>query len=263
MRSTMSYKYSRQHFKQHFQFVAIALLFKTIVLPVFLADAQAQTFEPPAGNPAPTITLGGGRRGNDGQCSTDKSDSGKSIKETDSKTKETLEQQLSPLLPSGRLGLTVASNPKFFAYIPKTTAIAVEFIIENEQGKGIARKRVDLTTTPSIVSVQFEKTPLEVGKHYKWLISVVCQNGDPEDSFSEGIVRRIQPPSTLLAKLEKASAIEQVYIYAKSGIWHEAIADLANLRLAQPDNAELKAIWLNLLKSSSLESVATAPFNQP
>jgi len=241
-------------FDRHFTLFAIAALSAIPTFPNFVAGASAQTFEPPTSNPAPTTTIGGGRRGGDGQCLKDRD-----LQHSNVKTKQSLEQQLTPLLPLNKFGLTISANPKLFAYIPKTKAIAVEFTLEDPQGKGIAHQRIELTTTPRIVNVQFAKTPLEVGKDYKWLISVVCETGDPEDVFAEGIIRRIKPESTLLSELEKATAIQKVYIYAKFGIWYEAIADLANLRLSQPNNKDLKTSWLTLLKSSSLEPLANTP----
>jgi hypothetical protein len=239
---------------RYFTLLAIAVLWKLTTFTTFVANANAQTFEPPVSTPAPTTTIGGGRRGSDGQCLKDRD-----FQQKDVKGKLSLEQQLMPLLPPSKFGLTIAPNPKFFAYIPKTNAIAVEVTLENPQGKGIARKRLELKTSPSIVAVQFDQVSLEVDKDYKWLISVVCEDGDPEDLFAEGIIRRIKPEPSMLAKLEKATAIDKVYMYAKFGIWYEAIAELANLRLSQPNSPDLKNNWLNLLKSSSLEPLANIP----
>lgn len=241
----------------NYAILAIATLSQISTSSVFVVGANAQTFEPPVSNPSPPITIGGGRRGGDGQCLKDRD-----LQRKDVKLKHSLDQQLTPLLPPNKFGLTISSHPQFFAYIPKTNAIAVEFTLENPQGKGIARKRLELTSTPSIVNVQFDQIPLEVGKDYKWLISVVCKTGDPEDLFAEGIIRRIKPEPTLLKQLEQATAIEKVYIYAKFGIWHEAIADLANLRRTHPNSADLKTNWLNLLKSSNLEPLANIPLKK-
>ncbi len=243
-----------KYFYRYFILLAIAIFWEITTLSVVSSDARAQTFEPPTSNPTPKTSIGGGRRSNDGQCLKNRD-----IQTRNDKTKKSLEQELTPLLPPNKFGLTVSSNPILFAYIPKTTAIAVEFTLENAQGKGLDRKTVTLTNTPSIVNVQFEKTPLEVGQDYKWLISVICETGDPEDTFSEGIIRRIKPESALLSKLVKATAIERVSLYAKFGIWHEAIAGLANLRLSQPNSPELKTSWLTLLKSTSLDSIANIP----
>ncbi|WP_055074847.1 DUF928 domain-containing protein [Pseudanabaena sp. 'Roaring Creek'] len=251
------YRHLHRHFYSYLVFLAIATLWKVTTFSNFVADANAQTFEPPVNNPAPTTTIGGGRRGSDGQCLKDLKDL--DLHQKDFKANSSVEYQITPLLPPNQFGLTISSNPRFFAYIPKTNAIAVEFTLENPQGKGLARKRIDLTTTPSVVNVQFDGLSLEIGKDYKWLVSLVCETGDPEDHFAEGIIRRIQPESSMLAKLEKATAIDRVYIYAKFGIWYEAIANLANLRLSQPNNAELRSNWLNLLTSSNLAPLANSP----
>jgi hypothetical protein len=230
------------------------IIWEITTFKTFITVAKAQSFEPPVNTPAPTTTIGGGRRGNDGQCLIDRDLQG-DIKEK----KNPIEQEITLLLPPNKFGLTISSHPQFFVYIPKTNAIAVEFTLENHQGKGIASKRLALTNTPSIVTVQFDQNPLEIGKDYKWLVSVVCETGDPEDLFSEGIIRRIKPEQNTLAKLGKATAIDKVYLYAKLGIWYEAIAELAALRLSQPNNTVLKTNWLNLLKSASLEHFAHIP----
>ncbi|TYQ26831.1 DUF928 domain-containing protein [Pseudanabaena sp. UWO311] len=243
-----------KYFYRYFVLISIATIWEITTFFVFSSDARAQTFEPSASNPAPTTTIGGGRRTNDGQCLKNRD-----IQPREDKIKKSLEQQLTPLLPQNKFGLTVSASPTFLAYIPKTSAIAVEFTLENQQGKGIAQKTITLTSTPSIINVQFEGTPLEVGKDYKWLISVICETGDPEDIFAEGIIRRIKPDTTLLSKLEKATELERVSLYAKFGIWHEAIAGLASLRISQPNSPELMTSWLNLLKSTSLESIANTP----
>ena len=269
------------YFIRYFALLTITTFIQTSSLSIFSADAYAQKnkgtfepdpnnpipkttvgggkrgfFEPPAGEPAPTISIGGGRRSSDGQCPKDRD-----IQPSDPIASNSLEQLLVPLLPTSKLGFTFLPNPTFFVYVPKTSAIAVEFTLENQEGKGIYQNRVNLTNSPSIISFQLDpkQVSLEVGKDYKWLVSVVCETGDPEDTFSEGIIRRIKPNPDLIKKLEKASAIERVDIYAKSGIWHEAMANLAQLRLAQPNSPELKSTWLNLLKSSSLESLANTP----
>ncbi len=262
---------SEKHFHRYFSLLAIATLCQSIVFSIFLSETRSQPepqnkiptqtvgggsrglFQPPEGEPEPTVSIGGGRRSSDGKCPKDRD-----IKPTDSKSPDSLDQQLTPLLPTKKFGLTYSSNPQFYAYIPKTSAIAVVYTLENQEGKGIEQKRIDLTNTPSIVGVQFSER-LEIGKDYKWLVSVVCVADDPEDTFSEGIVRRIKPNPALIGKLENAKDIELVELYAKSGIWYEALDGLAKLRLTKPKDPELTSIWLNLLKSSSLETLANTP----
>jgi hypothetical protein len=273
----MFYRIFFKYLPRYFSLLLIATLLQSSFSFIFLANASAQKikgfepapsnppsslgggvrglFDPPVGEPDPTVSIGGGRRSSDGKCPKDR------IQTKDDINSEALDQQLIPLLPTSKFGLTYSSNPNFYAYVPKTSAVAVVFTLENQDGQGIAQKRIDLTNTPSIVSTQFDK-PLEIGKDYKWLVSVVCVADDPEDAFSEGIVRRVKPNPALIGKLEKASDIERVELYAKSGIWYEALANLAKLKLAQPNNPEIKAMWINLLKSSGLESLANYPINK-
>jgi len=278
---------SPKSFYHYFSPLAIAMFSQSLIFSISLSDIQAQpeqknktpiqttggktqrVFQPvgdpeptttiggggrglfqPVGDPEPTTTLGGGRRG-DGKCPKDRT------QPTNGLSKESLEQQLSPLLPIKKFGLTYSANPRLYAYIPKTSAIAVVFTLESK-GEGIEQKRVDLTNSPSIVSIKFD-TPLAIGQDYKWLVSVVCEFPDPEDNFSEGIVHRIKPSPDMIGKLAKAKESDRVDLYAKSGIWYEALDSLVKLRFASPNDPELRAIWQNLLKSSGLESLTTAP----
>ncbi len=272
----MFYKY----LPRYFSLLLIAALLQSSLSSIFLASAYAQKikgfepkpsnpapgsslgggvlglFDPPVGEPDPTVSIGGGRRGSDGKCPKDRN-----VQTTDDKASEALDQQLTPLLPSNKFGLTYSANPKFYVYVPKTSAVALVFTLENRDGDGIEAKRISLTNTPIIVGIQFDK-PLEIGQDYKWIVSVDCVDPDPENTFSEGIVRRVKPNLALIGKLEKASEIERVNLYAKTGIWYEALTNLAKLRLAQPNDPDIKALWINLLKSSSIESLANNPINK-
>jgi hypothetical protein len=235
----------------------ILLAIGSLSFSIFAPDAKAQNNSPfePLDQPAPTITIGGGRRSSDGKCPKDRD-----VPSADRLANDAIEQRLTPLLPTNKLGLTTLANPTFFAYVPKTSAIAVEFTLENQQGRGLYQQRVNLTNSPAIISFQLPTTTaLEVGKDYKWLVSVVCESGDPEDTFSEGIVRRIQLSTALIGQLDRATASDRVALYTKFGIWHEALADMAKLRLSQPSNTELQGSWQNLLKASGLEALAKVP----
>lgn len=250
----------------------LALIF-TIQLAVFsglFLDAQAAnsqqttaspakkrrvTFDPPPDQPAPKVTIGGGRRDND-KCPQDREPANQP-----SGTK-TAEQLLTLLVPtSSKLGLTVSPHPTFLVYVPQTSASSVVFTLENQQGEGIYKTKQDLKGTPGIVSFKLPTTapPLAIGQDYKWVVSMVCQPAGPRDPFAEGVVRRVQPNAELASQLNKAQPIDRVALYAKAGIWQEATADLASLRQSQPQNAELTTAWKDLLQSVGLDAVSSAP----
>jgi hypothetical protein len=254
------------------------VLLAIVSIPSFLATVQAQsktptqttgvrrlkqvTFEPRKDQPAPTVTVGGGRR-NDGKCSQEGQASGQSTTEAKS-----LDQLLTLLLPSPftDLQLTVSAHPTFLVYVPQTSAKAVEltlFARDKDKGeKAIYQTSVNLTGTPGIVSITLPATApdLEMGKDYKWIVALACQAGGPtpEDPFVEALIRRIQPDSAL-SQLAQAKPLDRVALYAKSGTWYDALANLAELRKAQPNDAEVASAWKELMQGAGLDAIANAP----
>ena len=249
---------------------SVPVLLELAIASNFLAPTLAQTksqtktdirlkqvtFEPRTDKPAPTITVGGGRR-NDGVCSQDRKASEPSTTETKS-----LAQLLTPLLPSPftDLNLTVSGHPTFLVYVPQTSAKTVELTLEDRDGKGIYQTTINLQDTPGIVSISLPaSTPeLEIGKDYRWFVSMNCQPSTAEDPFAEGLVRRIEPDSSL-SQLYGKKPLEQVNLYAKSGIWYDAVANLAALQRTQPNNPEVASAWKDLLRGVGLDAIANAP----
>lgn len=225
------------------------------ILPMHLAIAETSArpvlklaqFEPPAGKGAPSQTAGGGRR-QGGICSNSPA--------------STLEQSLVALMPSNTIGLIVAERPTFLFYVPKTSAKTAEFVLDDVQsGQRLVRAVVNIPESPGIYSFTPNlPTPLQFDQDYTWVFSIVCgEEGDVEDALVRGRVRRIQPDPTLVSQLDKATPLEQVVLYAKSGIWFEAVNGLVTLRSTQPNNPEVTAAWQKLLKSVGLDAIATAP----
>jgi hypothetical protein len=87
---------------------------------------------------------------------------------------------------------------------------------------------------------------------------VVCESGSPEDSYVVGSVRRIQPDSSL-SQIDQAQPLDKVALYAKSGVWFDAVANLATLRKDQPNDPKVASAWENLLKGAGLGAIANAP----
>lgn len=259
-------------------FVALSspLLLALAMLPGFLTTARAQTkrptqttaapkqnrviFEPRKDQPAPTISLGGGTRSL-GNCDSASRVSGQPTQSS------ALAQNLNPLLPSPstKLQLTASAHPTFLVYVPRTSAKAMEFVLfADNSEKEIYQTTLNLTGTPGIVSISVPSTTpaLEMGKDYRWIVTMACpsqsEESAPEDPYVQGLVRRIQSDSSL-SQLDKAKPLDRVALYAKSGFWYEAVANLAALRKAQPSDPEVASAWKDLLQSAGLEAIANVP----
>jgi hypothetical protein len=170
---------------------------------------------------------------------------------------------LLPLLPMTRLGLTIEAYPTFLIYVPPTSAQILEFKLEDQNGKEVYQTQLNLSTTPGVIRVSLPTTrsALQVGKDYKWVVSIACQPDGvkPQDPLASGAIRRVQPDSALANQLKTANALDRVELYARSGIWFEAVADLAALRRSQPHNQALASAWEELLRSVGLSAITTAP----
>lgn len=258
-------------FPRYLVALSTPLLLEVVTIPGFLTTAQAQsksptqtspapkqkqvTFEPRKDQPAPSTTVGGGRR-NDGKCSQDRKGSGQSTTEAQS-----LDKLLTPLLrsPLSDPQLTVSSRPTFLLYVPQTSATGMELKLEQD-GHEFYKTTVNLSSSPGIVSIQLpaDAPELEIGKDYNWFVSVVCGSGGTEDSFVEGSVRRIQPDFTL-SQIDRAKPLDKVALYANNGVWFDTVATLAALRKAQPNDPQVASAWENLLKDAGLGASTNAP----
>lgn len=232
-----------------------------------VAARRTVTFEPPKGQSRPHRTIGGGKR-YDGKCPQDRL---RSHPEADTQASQ---PSLLPILPTNDpklrgLGLTTSAHPTILVYIPETSAQAVEFVLvgRNAQRReeGLYHTTVKLTQTPAIVPFSVPGTipGLEVGKDYEWRVALICQAGDPADAYAEGIIRRVPMDTALVRRLQQAQPVDQVTLYAESGIWYEAVSHLATLRQTQPTNPDLTTAWVDLLRSAGLGAVSKTPVILP
>jgi len=259
--------------------LSVSVLLELGIIPNFHLITQAQIeipsyikskrviFKPNPDQPAPEITTGAGKR-NDGRCFQDQSI------EDDATVSHSLTvlvptvlvrpqfQESEPSPVGVNFQLTVSEQPKFLVYVPPTSASFLELRVEDDQSQQIGEiVRLSLTETPGIYSISLAETapPLEMSKDYKWLVSMTCQAGDPNDPLVEGLVRRILPDSSLTHSLESVEDLDKVAVYAEAGIWQDAVVNLAVLRQTQPNNLDVVSAWENLLEYAEFEDMVNAP----
>ncbi|WP_171843611.1 DUF928 domain-containing protein [Nostoc sp. NIES-3756] len=180
-------------------------------------------------------------------------------------TCNTNNKSLKALLPENNFGLTIEEYPTFFVYIPASSAHLIEFeLYEQDANEPLYKTIFKVPDAPGIVSFSLPNNqtllPLEVGKNYRWFLSLKCNLQDSsENLYVQGSVQRIQPNTNLMRQLEKATPRDRLNIYAQAGIWHDTLTKLAELRRAHPDDKTLATDWTQLLESVGLNQVANAP----
>ncbi|AFZ23944.1 protein of unknown function (DUF928) [Cylindrospermum stagnale PCC 7417] len=164
-------------------------------------------------------------------------------------------------------GLTTEENPTWLFYVPytKASAYTAEFVLQDEQDNSIYQiVPLSLPDQPGIIRVSLpaNTSRLEVGKRYRWFLTVNCnQNKEslPVYVYVAGVIQRVNLSQEVAQKLKTATPQQQVAIYAQNGVWHEALTKLAELRQQYPQDLALQAEWQNLLASFQFDDVAAEP----
>ena len=164
------------------------------------------------------------------------------------------------------LGLTTLEYPTFWFYLPYTSnnIKSLKFVLLDDKKNSVTKEpiSINIPQTPGTIGVSLPKTakPLEIDKYYSWYFLVDCNpESSSEDVAIQGLVRRISPHRDLQRRLQAVTPKQQVSIYARSGIWQDAITLLAQLRRNKPQDRSLLADWKDLLQSVDLGDIASEP----
>lgn len=207
----------------------------------------SQIFHPPKED-KPDHTSGAGSR-NDKQCP----------------SSSTNPSEKSPpfmaLIPSNSLGLTLSGQPRFWVYIPPTSAKVAVLSLQTAEKTYQVQASVPLTGTGEIVGLILsnESPPLEIGKTYQWVVVLVCgEQPSPNDPVVKARVRRVSKPESDPLPSDSQTELTQAIWYGKQGIWYDTLNALAQAKQKQPNNQEIESAWLDLLTSVGLEQISAA-----
>ena len=164
------------------------------------------------------------------------------------------------LVPITNLAYTAAEYPTFWLYTPYPSGV-IELVLKDEHTENtVYQTQFQVTEGPGIISFQLPDTvqPLEIDKKYRWRFDLLCNA--PSDMLSvTGVILRKSLTSALQNQLANASPQQRVALYAQEGLWHETLIELTQLRLANPQDAELTAMWTALLQHAWVGLPELAP----
>jgi hypothetical protein len=174
---------------------------------------------------------------------------------------------LMALVPSTNAGIdhfpqTTSKYPVFFFNAPKFSGQA-EFklyeVSSNALPKRIYKTSFPIETQPGIISFRMplNAPELQVGKFYRWEFTW----NNPANSKCVGLVRRVDLDRSILSQLAKAKPLEKASLYAKAGIWFEAVETLAEARRDRPEDSGLMTEWSDLLNSVGLNAIVLQPIS--
>ncbi len=146
-------------------------------------------------------------------------------------------------------GLTFAEHPTFWVSIPELPAEvrSAEFVLQNlKDDRDFYRTQLILPANSGIIRVELpnlSQYSLEIDKSYRWTFRIFCDPLNPCYYVSvDGIVKRVAQNENNV-----------------NSFWYDILTDLANLRLAAPENMNLRDEWGRLMKQIDLEELAQTP----
>lgn len=157
------------------------------------------------------------------------------------------------------LALTVNNMPTFWFYLSPELAdcaASAKFVLMSEDQRPIYREQISLNSEAGVIGIRPAHS-LAADQVYRWVFQLEVTGEPGLDPAVEGFVKYIQPDSTLSQQLTAAaSPQERVRVYASHGIWHDALTEVASLRL---EDAALQSDWASLLDSVGLGAIANSP----
>lgn len=187
------------------------------------ASAQiVQDYVPPVGSKKTSRTKGAGSRGCDRTSDTD----------------------LQLLTPEDHIATTVSARPTFFWSI-SNTSLPVRFTLIEPGVANPIMDRTFMVTRPGVVDVKLpsDRPGLTLGKEYRWTVSIICNEKRPsENTYAYSWIKRVAVTPKLAQNLVGVDERPQrSLVYARSGIWYEAlISSFADYK-AHPQNKI--ALW--------------------
>lgn len=167
---------------------------------------------------------------------------------------------LTVLMPSTNWSRTLTSNPTFWFYVPYSAdQISYgEFIFRDELSEDENSIDIEieftLPETPGFISVTLPEStpPLDPETEYHWFFSVFCGEDARASLYVDGWVRRIEGDAILQQQLDEGDRLTDYQLYRDNFIWLDAIDALMQERLTQPNNPDLEAEWIDLLKDGEV-----------
>lgn len=173
---------------------------------------------------------------------------------------------LTALAPYGHVGQSASTNPTFTWYVPDRESYPVEFSLSESdpagyQGKG---KQVYQTRLSSSAGIMTHSLPTEVslvpGQTYVWQVAMICNSNSPSQTLVvNNRVEIVENDPTATSQLNSTEdPVTKANIYANSGLWYDAIAEVA----ASPNDPQARDATIKLISQlAAIEDNSVEPKN--
>jgi Domain of Unknown Function (DUF928) len=154
-------------------------------------------------------------------------------------------------------GQTTMEHPTLWFFVPfMDRSTQLEFVLQNRESEEIYQSIISTPAKDGIIGVKIPKSkkPLELNQHYHWRLQATffCDQskklGERVTSV-DGWIQRVSLP----VGIDISNNPTQIYV--DKGIWYDAVTSLAQQRLKEPNDIQLRQDWKDLLGSTDLKEI--------
>jgi hypothetical protein len=163
------------------------------------------------------------------------------------------------LAPS-HVGLAVEESPTLFWFLSEDSTVPAQFALSAPES---VDPILELTLPPPVeagvhaVHLSERGVVLQPGTRYRWFVALVPdETRRSRDLVAGGVIERILPDRQLRAQLEDSQPFELGHLYARNGLWYDALGFLSAWIERYPEEASLRAQRAALLEQVGLGEAA-------
>lgn len=138
-----------------------------------------------------------------------------------------------PLVPQAET-LTTSPSPTLFFDLPDVVqASTLEVVLLDSKDRVVYQNGLESDRSGIVGLNLFDESnsnALKVNSPYHWYLIQECGNNPEPNIVASGSLQRVKLNRKVVRQIDNASGLEKVKLYKQAGIWHEAIASLADLQ---------------------------------
>ena len=163
-------------------------------------------------------------------------------------------EQIAYLLGNRNREFTLSAHPTFWFHIPQNIdrEAQIKFVVtELETNKKIYDRAIAPSLQSTLIGIDLPKEKpysLSPETNYAWSLEVDCAKANSESEIVlSGWVTRLSSQSELENQLATTPETEKHTVYLKHNFLYDALTELAQLRIAKPNDIEIETSWNQLL----------------
>ncbi|MGC1306445.1 MAG: DUF928 domain-containing protein [Phormidesmis sp.] len=157
------------------------------------------------------------------------------------------------------VGHTAATHPEFVWYLPESDLsfpVTFRLLAPNADGIPVPIHTVALPYTSGFTKYQLPTNlpALSANKEYRWQVIVECDPGYRARSLAQELSFEVVALPAAAQLPDTATQVEKALAYAKVGLWHDAIAQVA--LGATPEAKQIRSGLLRDLAETEMDNEA-------